>query len=306
VLSRKALDDLRADYRARLDDLSSRWKAQGLIDDTAAELPLERRFKRVVEQAQGRVSNWIQFFNIALPSNGITRDSPIHLSRGVFRLLTNPRILDIAETLVGPEVSLNPIGLVRIKLPEADVPLEQQSGLTAQTVWHQDRGVGMEEFNRTRFVTVWIPITETTEENGCLRVIPGSHRGDLINHCPGGVTSFDAGVVRIPDVLLPGQPVSVPMLPGDVLLLDPLIVHSSYSNRSDAVRWSFDLRYQRTGDPSGRPEWPTLPVRSRRHPEQVATFEAWRDAWLASREKLAELNGAALPHRWDGKLDVCG
>jgi ectoine hydroxylase-related dioxygenase (phytanoyl-CoA dioxygenase family) len=190
-------------------------------------------------------------------------------------------------------------------LPEDDVPEQQRSGLTARAVWHQDRGVGLEEFNRTHFITTWIPITRATEENGCLFVIPGSHRGAVIDHCPGGVTSFDAGVVQIPEALLPGEPVPVPMQPGDVLLLHPNLVHSSGVNRSRGIRWSFDIRFQRTGDPSGRPEWPTVAVRSRSC-RRVTSYEDWRDAWLSARTRLSALNGAPLPHRWDGTLTVCG
>jgi hypothetical protein len=306
ILSERDLEEIRSDYAERLDELAAGWRRKGYLTSLYENLPLEQRFLRLVREVKAHVPDWIQHFNIALPSNGIEEDSPIHLTRRTFALLTNSKILDLAESLLGPELSLNPIGLVRIKLPEAEVPVEQQSGLTAQAVWHQDRGVGLEEFNRTRFITVWVPITEANEENGCLRLIPGSNRGELISHCPGGVTSFDAGVVRIPDALLPGEPVSVPMRPGSVLLLDPLVVHSSYANRSDGIRWSFDFRLQRTGDPTGRPEWPAVVVRSAARPDSVASFEVWRDAWRAARTELAALRGASLRHRWDGRLTVCG
>ena len=50
-----------------------------------------------------------------------------------------------------------------------------------------------------------------------------------------------------------GAPVPVPMRPGSVLLLHRLTEHSSLSNLSDGIRWSFDLRYQPVGQPTGRP-----------------------------------------------------
>lgn len=305
AVSTETLESIRADYELRLDALSMEWLSTGALSRSYEHLPLEQRFQAVINEVKSTVPDWIQHFNIALPSAGITEESPIHLSRAVFEFVSNPCFVDIAETIIGPEVSLNPIGLVRIKLPEADIPPEQQSGLTARAVWHQDRGVGMEEFNQTSFVTVWIPVTEATIENGCLLVIPGSHRGELIDHCPGGVTSFDAGVVQIPEKLLPGRPVPVPMQPGSALLLDPLIVHSSGPNTSRGIRWSFDLRYQRSGDPTGRPEWPSTVLRSA-GTERIATYEDWRDSWLKARADLALLNGAILPHRWDGALTVCG
>ena len=42
-----------------------------------------------------------------------------------------------------------------------------------------------------------------------------------------------------------------------------------------------DLRYQKTGAPSPRPEWPNLVARSRSNPENETTYEEWRDAWAA-------------------------
>ncbi len=305
AVSQAALAGIRADYTARLDALCEAWMRQGVLRDSFHGAPFEERLQRVVNAIKHRVRNWVQHFNIILPSNGIGADSPIHLGEGVFRFLANPEILDLVEPYLGGEIALHPIALVRLKLPERDVPADQQSGITARAVWHQDRGVGLAEFNRAHFITVWIAVSDATEENGCVRLIPGSHRAGLIDHCPGDVTSFDAGVIRIPDALLPDKDIPVPVKPGSVLLLHPEVVHGSGVNRSAGIRWSFDLRFQRIGDPTGRPEWPCLPLRSRRHPERVARFADWRDAWLAARTQLAKLDGAALPHRWDGKVAAC-
>ncbi len=302
VVSESALAGIRADYAARLDELCAQWLRAGILRDGFTGVPFDERIRLVVNAIKDRVPDWVQHFNIILPSNGIRADSPIHLSQGVFRFLANPDILDLVEPHLGGEISLHPIALVRLKLPERDVPAEQRSGITARAVWHQDRGVGLAEFNRAHFITVWTAVTEATEENGCVRLIPGSHRAGLIEHCPGGVTSFDAGVVQIPDRLLPGKDIAVPVKPGSVLLLHPEVVHGSGVNRSDGLRWSFDLRFLRTGDPTGRPEWPSLPLRSRHRPDSVARFPDWRDGWLAARARLATLDGAALPHRWDSKV----
>ena len=34
-------------------------------------------------------------------------------------------------------------------------------------------------------LTVWFPLMDTDAENGCLQVIPGSHRGEVLTHCSG-------------------------------------------------------------------------------------------------------------------------
>ena len=41
------------------------------------------------------------------------------------------------------------------------------------------------------------------------------------------------------------------LAPGDVLLLNNIVPHRSLPNTSEGVRWSLDLRWQRTGEPNG-------------------------------------------------------
>ena len=59
---------------------------------------------------------------------------------------------------------------------------------------------------------VWFPMTRATLENGCLTVVPGSHRGELVQHC----RSRDAltlNQVSIPHKLMTEEPVPLPMEP---------------------------------------------------------------------------------------------
>ena len=214
-------------------------------------MPFGQRFERVASEAGAAGVGWIQYFDFSLPLGNVRADSPIHLSEAVFNLLSTPKLLDVVEAIVGAEILLNPIHHVRLKPREALVPENLRGGLTSRTAWHQDQGVTLPEADATNLLTVWLPVTEATIENGCLCVIPGSHRTGLATHCPGG------GQLRIPEPLLAGTPLPLPMRPGSVLLLHRLTEHSSLSNLSDGIRWSFDLRYQPVGQPTGRPVFPT-------------------------------------------------
>jgi hypothetical protein len=58
---------------------------------------------------------------------------------------------------------------------------------------------------------------------------------------------------------------------------------------SDDIRWSFDLRYQPIGQPTGRPAFPGFVARSRRYPEsELRDWREWRQLWLDARARLAE------------------
>ena len=46
------------------------------------------------------------------------------------------------------------------------------------------RGVIISDADESDILTVWLPVIEATEENGCMVVVPGSHRAGLVPHCP--------------------------------------------------------------------------------------------------------------------------
>ena len=81
------------------------------------------------------------------------------------------------------------------------------------------------------------------------------------------------------------EPVTLPMKEGDVLFVHKLAPHGSGPNTTDAVRWSMDLRYQKTGEPSPRPEWPSVIARSQRDPSTETQYQPWCDEWATALEE---------------------
>ena len=293
------LDPVIAEYEALLDELTTRWFAEGRIGSTHRDLPFAKRFAEVLKDAPQDL-NVMSYFDISLPGAGVTNETPIHLGPKVFGLLSNPRLLDLVEQFVGPEIYSNPIQHTRIKPPERELPEHlRASSLLAKTDWHQDRGVHLPEADDTQMLTVWLPITDATEENGCLCAIPGSHRGGLVTHCP------RPGAL-IPDELLGGEPRALPIKRGGVLLFHYMTKHSSLSNLSDGIRWSFDLRYHPTGQPTGRPFFPGFVARSRSNPASVMSSQVeWANLWYDARANLAAATSPKTFTRWTGKETVC-
>ena len=98
----------------------------------------------------------------------------------------------------------------------------------------------------------------------------------------------------MPDV----EPLTLPMEKGDVLLMNKEIPHRSTPNNTDTVRWSMDLRYQKTGTPTGRPFYPDFVVRSRSNPDSVLTDHGeWARMW--EEALAAEASRGAKHHRWE-------
>ena len=114
-------------------------------------------------------------------------------------------------------------------------------------------------------------------ETGALQVIPGSHRWGLIPH------TRVSGYLGLRDEdLPPHETADCPVMLGGALLIQHATIHRSIPNTSDRVRWSLDIRYSDPGQPTGRAEVPGFIVRSRAHPERVATSHL---DWLALMEK---------------------
>jgi hypothetical protein len=287
-----------AEYEEVLDGIAKALVAEGVLPSAYGEMPFTARLIQICVQS-GR--NFPQEFDISLPQTGTHHETPIHVGPAVFRLLTTPRLLDLAEDVIGPEIYSNPVQHIRMKLPKRAVAKTGYSGLVSQIPWHQDTGVILPEADRSTILTVWFPLNEATVENGCLQVIPRSHHTDLIAHCP-----TEKGVA-IPEPLIPAQQaLPLPMHPGSVLLMTSRTVHGSLDNVTEnEVRLSFDLRYQPIGQPTGRPAFPGFVARSEAHPESVLGDPiAWARLWHEARARLAEQENPTF-NRWKAGVGVC-
>ena len=292
---KRDLDPVVAEYSALLEELIARWQAEGKLSSPYRDVPFAQRLAYVFREVG--IHEAYPYFDISLSGGTITPQTPIHLGAATFALLVSPRLLDAVEAFIGSEIYSNPIQHVRIKPPErliADLP-GFRGATVARTDWHQDQGVHLPEADETNLLTVWIPVMDATEENGCLCVIPRSHQQGLITHCGG----------QIPERLRPGRPLPVPIRRGGVLFMHHQTMHASLSNLSDGVRWSFDLRYNPIGQPTGRPQYPGFVARSRREPDSAVTdWREWAALWDAARRRLSE-TGVGKMRRWTGEEPAC-
>ena len=290
VLPRDKLKRVREEYDQLVAGLCRR---NGLSDEGDFRWRLGRLLRHDPELAQ--------HLDISLPMTpDITEESGFHGGDAVFDVITDSRVLDVAGHFVGPELYSNPIQHVRIKLPESELSeAARQNSNLAQTLWHQDAAVGTEEGDDTEVLTVWIAISDATVANGCMYAAVGSHRKkSLVRHCPGQTSSAE---IFIPDADLAGyrlQPLEVGA--GGLVLLSSSVVHGAGPNTSDEVRFSFDLRYQKTGLPTGRSCFPGFVCRSRRRPaDELADAAAWRKLWQQAREDIiAGRVEARFNNRW--------
>jgi hypothetical protein len=297
------LEPVVREYEALLDQQIAAAHAAGTIPSRYEEKPfVERLAAYLTDAGKGAY----QAFDISLPLKSATQETPIHLGPAVFNMLRSESLMDCVEQLIGGEILSNPIQHVRIKPPEWMFPADfTKGGLVGQTDWHQDQGVALPEVDETDMLTVWLAITDATEENGCLCVVPRSHQKGMVTHCPAKPGSARIGL-HIPDELRGQDFTPLPLKRGGALFLHRRTMHASLKNLSQGARWSFDLRYQPIGQPTGRPWFPSFAVRSRRDPSaELRDWTVWADLWRQTRSRMAANGPLDKTNRWDGSEPVC-
>ncbi len=213
------IDEISAD----LDQRCRAAVAAGKLSRTYEEFDFEHRLTHVDAENQD-ISKSMWDMKVVLPS--------------FFGLMTNPKLLDVAEQLCGPELIASSVYRLRPKVP---------SHAWSPVPWHQDSAYFEAYCDLGLILTVWVPLVDATEERGCLWVMPGVHKGGLFFHRPDEMAHY----LLIPDEEFAGRkPLTAPVPKGGVLLLTNRTPHASFENKTDVVRWSMDLRYQSAALPT--------------------------------------------------------
>ena len=299
VLSPEDLAAIRSEYRDVLDSAAALLVGEGRIRPLRGST-FSQRYIEAMQQVDDMYTLY-QHLDICLPMvKQLDRSHTMNAGPEVFRLLTNPRLLDIVESVIGPEIYSNPVQHTRIKPPADCLPATVTDSNIAATTWHQDAGVINPEADDTDMLTVWLAVTDATIENGCLIVERASHRDDLTLHCPGTAAS---ATTYIPESIIDQhRVVPLEVEAGGAVLLHKLTEHGSLENRTDDIRWSFDLRYQPIGQPTGRSVFPGFVARSNAHPEMVVTdHREWADLWWQARDRIVS---GTVPWQFNTRWDA--
>ena len=284
VLDDEDLLPLEREYTELLGSLARELYREGKIDSEFADCNFDERFARVVAQYPALIDH----MNISLPlvNDGIEASSYCaHTGPAVFGLLRNRKILDVVESVIGPEIASSPVQQMRIKPPLGKLSGDNiaHSGV-GNTTWHQDTVAVLDEAVNTNQVTVWLAVTDANEENGCLASIPASHKAGSHQHVPGAIPREPT----VPaDIINNRQGKSLPVKRGGLIIFHKENIHCSRPNCSNRLRWSVDIRYHPVGQPNGRPAFPGFVARSRANPESELTDPlAWNQMWQQACERI--------------------
>ena len=156
---------------------------------------------------------------------------PHVIFRFAHEIVTHPRILDAVEAILGPDILVWGSTLF-VKDPHTE----------SFVSWHQDlRYWGLDSDAE---VSAWVALSPVTEANGCMRFVPGSHKGELLPHRDtfeddNVLTRGQEAAVEIKEE----DTVLVPLEPGQASLHHGKLLHASGANHSDERRVGFAINY---------------------------------------------------------------
>ena len=281
------LDPIIEEYSGVLDRLADELYDKGEIESRYEDLPFGDRVTKIYAETGKQFSG---YFDFSLPFMGVTVETPFWTGQAVLNALTAEPLLDAVESLIGPEIYSNPVQHVRIKPPEQYLPKNANGEpVIGATEWHQDHGVVTENADDTNMITAWFSLTDAAIEQGPLKIVPQSHDSGLLTHC---LNYQGTGRRVIPENLFDiDSTLPMPAKRGDVIFLHRETVHGSLANVSEKIRWSFDLRYNPIGQPTGRDAFPGFVARSRNNPEdELRDADKWTEMWTETRAKMAKIN----------------
>ncbi len=257
------------DQQPLIDELSE-W-----IDRRARTLHQEGKISSLYQDAPFATRYGLLFNQC--PEIGQGMDIMHYRGRAIFEFLRNDNLLDLIESLLGPELTCNPIQHLRAKPPQA---YEQREGPSFHNApWHQDAGVMMAAAENSDIVTCWLPLASATVESGCMEVLPKIVETGYLRHQAAGGTTI------VPEEMPAAEPLPLECERGDVVLMSRFTPRRSTPNLSAQCRWSLDLRYQPTGQPTGRSGHPDFVARSRRNPHaELRDYETWCHLWIDAFE----------------------
>lgn len=152
----------------------------------------------------------------------------------VWRLATEPRVLAVIEQIVGPDLLL---------LGTHFFNKQPDSNTSSYVAWHQD--VTYWGLEPAEAHSAWIAIDDSDATNGCMKVLPRSHREGVKTHNTadrqGNLLSINQ---EIPDNQLDTRNVvDIELRAGQMSVHHGLLVHSSNPNRSTRRRCGLVVRY---------------------------------------------------------------
>ncbi len=223
-------DQTLADTNASLSDAEvARYHADGfIVPDWRLPLHDVERLRRLLDQLIDE-SPKVRPEHLVLRWGG--GDAALAVHAAILEFARSPAVLNIVERLLGPDLMC--WGAHMFCKPAGDgrvVP------------WHQDGDYW--PIRPLATCTVWVALDHSGPENGCLRVVPGSHKKrETLAHEQVEREDWALNQTLVSGTFDPNDAVDVVLEPGQMSIHDVFMIHGSEANRSTQRRAGLAIRY---------------------------------------------------------------
>ena len=189
-------------------------------------------------------ASWKEEIRRVMPADGPQTDHGVYvglsvLSDRIRRVNADPRMVSVLNAIIGPDVEFL-----------SDKLVFKSSNMDFGSPWHQD----WHYWHGSHKTSVWIALDDATPENGCLKVLPGSHRA-AINH-QGAAVGGQGFVHRLkPGEVDESLAVAIAAPGGTAVFFHDLTLHSSFPNTSGKDRWAMISTYRNAAEPDLEHAW---------------------------------------------------
>jgi ectoine hydroxylase-related dioxygenase (phytanoyl-CoA dioxygenase family) len=154
----------------------------------------------------------------------------------VLDFLLADEVLDLVEPVVGPDIGLWSSHFI-----------SKPAGVGRATPWHEDSAYWNGSISTLADIcTVWIALDKVDRENGCMKVIPGSHQNGASGFSEYEEVSKDSNIFHIqikPDQVDETKAVYFELDPNECSLHEARIIHGADPNTSTRRRAGYTMRY---------------------------------------------------------------
>ena len=153
-------------------------------------------------------------------------------NRCVYELLSHPNLVERAASIIGPHLVLWRTNF------QIKAPLSQQEDWDTEVPWHQDCAYFQPSPNV--ILSAWIAVDDTTRANGCMQVLPGSHKRLYPHIEDPDAEMFSRGVD--PSTFDASDAVDLELKPGEFIFFNESSLHYSPPNKSETRRFGITPR----------------------------------------------------------------
>ena len=165
-------------------------------------------------------------------------------------LATHPRVLDAVEDIIGPDILIH-----------SSTIFTKYAHDEKFVSWHQDSHYwGLSE---PRLVSAWIALTDSTIDNGCLRVMPGTHTRSFKHLEEPQQTNILTRGHTVSDTLDVDQAIDIILQEGEMSFHHANLIHGSNPNTSAGPRIGVAVRYAATAVKQKKSHIPVILARGR-------------------------------------------